>query len=206
MSTRSIIRVGQRLKVPTKHYKPSYASSTKKRAYKDKSGKTIHRVQRGDSLWLLARAYDTNIKEIMRLNNLKSTKLHIGQKLVISAGTETVEPVTDATKYRVKRGDSPYTIAQKHGMSLQRFLRINGLTPRSRIYPGQVLLVTSGGGGQVAQSGAATTTKQYRVRRGDNPDKIARKHKMSLDRFLQMNDLTRRSKIYPGQVLIVEVR
>ncbi|MBW2259425.1 MAG: LysM peptidoglycan-binding domain-containing protein, partial [Deltaproteobacteria bacterium] len=35
----------------------------------------------------------------------------------------------------------------------------------------------------------------YRVRRGDSPDKIARKHKMGLERFLQINDLTRRSKI-----------
>jgi membrane-bound lytic murein transglycosylase D len=155
----------------------------------------------------LARRYDTNIKEIMRLNNLKSTQLHIGQKLVISAGTEAVETVTDATKYRVKRGDSPYTIAAQHKMSLQRFLRINNLTPRSKIYPGQMVLVTPRGG-EVAESSVATTTatKQYRVKRGDSPDKIARKHNMSLQRFLQMNDLTRRSKIYPGQVLMVEVR
>ena len=210
ISTRSIIRVGQRLKVPTRHYKASYASSKgKDTAYKDKSGQMIHRVQRGDSLWVLARRYDTNIKEIMRLNNLKSTRLHIGQKLVISAGTEVVEAPTDAKEYRVRRGDSPYTIAQKHNMSLKRFLQINNLTPRSRIYPGQVLLVTSGGE-EVAESGVATptttTTKQYRVRRGDSPDKIARKHNMNLERFLQINDLTRRSKIYPGQVLTVEVR
>jgi len=142
ISTRSIIRVGQRLKIPSKHYKPTSSSSkATTTAYKDESGKTVHRVQRGDSLWVLARRYDTNIKEIMRLNNLRSTRLHIGQKLVISAGTEAAEPVTDAQKYRVKRGDSPYTIAARHKMSLQRFLRINNLTPRSKIYPGQVLLV-----------------------------------------------------------------
>jgi membrane-bound lytic murein transglycosylase D len=206
ISTRSIIRVGQRLKIPTRHYKPSYRTSKSRRtAYKDKSGKTIHRVQRGDSLWLLARRYDTNIKEIMRLNNLRSTRLHIGQKLVIRKGTEAAEAVTDTEKYRVRRGDSPYTIARAHKMSLERFLRINDLTPRSKIYPGQVLLVTSPGGG-VAESSVTTATRQYRVRRGDNPGKIARKHKMSLERFLQINDLTRRSKIYPGQVLVVEVR
>ncbi len=142
ISTKSIIRVGQRLKIPTKHYTPPAASSkSTETAHKDKSGKTIHRVQRGDSLWLLAGRYDTNIKEIMRLNDLKSTNLHIGQKLVISKGTEVVEPVSDAKQYRVRRGDSPYTIALEHKMSLERFLRINNLTPRSKIYPGQVLLV-----------------------------------------------------------------
>ncbi|MBL6972657.1 MAG: LysM peptidoglycan-binding domain-containing protein, partial [Desulfobacterales bacterium] len=43
--------------------------------------------------------------------------------------------------YAVKRGDSPFQIAQSHKMSLERFLRINRLTPRSKIYPGQTLYV-----------------------------------------------------------------
>jgi membrane-bound lytic murein transglycosylase D len=90
---------------------------------------------------LLARRYNTNIKEIMRLNNLKSTRLHIGQRLTIRGGTEVVKTGADTKKYRVKRGDSPYEIARAHNMKLQRFLRINHLTPRSKIYPGQLLTV-----------------------------------------------------------------
>jgi membrane-bound lytic murein transglycosylase D len=43
--------------------------------------------------------------------------------------------------YKVKRGDSPYHIAVKHNMKLKRFLSLNDLTPRSKIYPGQVLRV-----------------------------------------------------------------
>jgi membrane-bound lytic murein transglycosylase D len=106
-----------------------------------KSGSINHRVRRGDSLWRLARRYNTNIKEIKRLNNLKSTRLHIGQRLVIRKGTEAVASGADTKKYKVKRGDSPYKIARAHNMKLQRLLRINHLTPRSKIYPGQVLSV-----------------------------------------------------------------
>jgi membrane-bound lytic murein transglycosylase D len=51
-------------------------------------------------------------------------------------------PAPDSTdQYLVRRGDSPYKIAKRHNMSLRRFLRINNLTPRSKIFPGQVLKV-----------------------------------------------------------------
>jgi membrane-bound lytic murein transglycosylase D len=140
VSTRSIIRVGQRLKIPSRGSRRIYAKASKS-SYSARSGPVRYRVRRGDSLWLLARRYNTNIKDIMRLNKLKTTRLHIGQRLVIRGGTEAVETGADTKTYRVKRGDSPYEIARAHNMKLQRLLRINRLTPRSKIYPGQVLSV-----------------------------------------------------------------
>ena len=43
--------------------------------------------------------------------------------------------------YRVEHGDSPFEIAVRHNMSLDRLLRMNNLTTRSTIYPGQKLVV-----------------------------------------------------------------
>jgi membrane-bound lytic murein transglycosylase D len=135
------LRVGQRLKIPVRGSRRTVALATRA-ANADTSKPLHHRVRRGDSLWLLARAYKTNIQEIMRLSNLQNKDLHIGQTLVIRQGTTQEEVPQEGTKaYQVKRGDSPYQIAMAHSMKLQRFLRINQLTPRSRIYPGQVLLV-----------------------------------------------------------------
>ncbi len=141
ISTRSIIRVGQRLKIPSRGWRPPVYADASKPVSAGLSGPIRYRVRRGDSLWLLARRYNTNIKEIMRLNNLKTTRLHIGQHLVIRGGTEAVETGADTKRYRVRRGDSPYKIARAHNMKLQRLLRINNLTPRSKIYPGQLLSV-----------------------------------------------------------------
>ncbi len=132
------ITVGQRLKIPSSGKKPVYAKA-KKTAGSWQSGPVSHRVRRGDSLWLLARQYNTNTKEIIRLNSLKNTRLFVGQKLIISRGTEAVQTAVDTKTYRVKRGDTPYKIACSHKMKLERFLRINELTPRSKIYPGQAL-------------------------------------------------------------------
>jgi membrane-bound lytic murein transglycosylase D len=135
------LRVGQRLKIPVRGSRRTVSLATRA-ANADKSKPLHHRVRRGDSLWLVARAYNTNIQEIMRLNNLQNKDLHIGQTLVIRQGTAQEELPQEGTKaYQVKRGDSSYQIAMAHSMKLERFLRINQLTPRSRIYPGQMLLV-----------------------------------------------------------------
>lgn len=137
---KSYIRVGQRLKVPLRGKQLLYARDSRT-AESGQSGPTFHRVKRGDSLWLLARRYNTNTKEIMRLNNLNTTRLHIGQRLIIRRGTDAVQASANTKTYRVRRGDSPYKIARSYNMKLERFLRINDLTPRSKIYPGQELAV-----------------------------------------------------------------
>ena len=137
---RGLIRVGQRLKIPVRGRRPVYAEARQVVDF-GKSGTIVHRVNRGDSLWLVARRYNTNTKKIIRLNNLKTSRLHIGQRLVIREGTNAVLTGADTKTYLVKRGDSPYEIARSHNMQLERFLRINDLTPRSKIYPGQELAV-----------------------------------------------------------------
>jgi membrane-bound lytic murein transglycosylase D len=134
------IRTGQKLKIPLRGSGRVrvWASETAKHG----SSKPFrYRVKRGDSLWLLARRHDTNIQEIMGLNHLKSSRLHIGQRLLIRKGTHSMEPQVGTKAYKVKRGDSPYHIAVKHHMKLKRFLSLNDLTPRSKIYPGQELRV-----------------------------------------------------------------
>ena len=136
----NLIRVGQRLKIPVRSSSRSMILANQA-AQQDTTKPLHHRVRRGDSLWVLARAYNTTVQEIMRLNGLKSTRLHIGQHVLIRQGMTATEPVDGTKKYCVKRGDSPYQIATAHNMKLERFLSLNRLTPRSRIFPGQMLLV-----------------------------------------------------------------
>jgi membrane-bound lytic murein transglycosylase D len=136
---RTLIRVGQRLKIPQRGYRTVARVSTR-RATTPASGN--HYVRKGDSLWIIARRYGTTVQEIKSLNHMRSNNLVIGQVLKIP-GFKT-DPLPDTTKlsvYSVKNGDSPYTIAAKHNMALERLLTINRLTPRSKIYPGQKLYI-----------------------------------------------------------------
>jgi len=132
----NLIVAGKRLKIPKK----GAVSRVREPKYKHTS-KYI--VKRGDSLWIIARRFDTTTKKLQKLNNLLNTKLHIGQVLKISGQKKSPVPATKESlrTYLVKRGDSPFRIAKNHNVPLERFLRTNNLTPRSKIYPGQKVYV-----------------------------------------------------------------
>ena len=133
-----LIRAGKKLKIPQRGTVIAHT----KTATKKPTGKTIiHRVRSGDSLWIIARRYGTTTKKIQELNGLKKTNLYIGQRLKVPEYRYESSAATSTNQYFVRRGDSPYKIAQRHNMSLGHFLRINNLTPRSKIFPGQVLKV-----------------------------------------------------------------
>ena len=135
----SYIVAGKKLKIPQRGTVITRADTSVKVA----TGSTfIHRVRSGDSLWNLAKRYGTTTKKIQNLNGMQTTRLSIGQKLIIPEYRVLQSPAkTDKNRYLVRRGDSPYKIATRHNMSLANFLRLNGLTPRSKIYPGQLLIV-----------------------------------------------------------------
>ncbi|MBI9087568.1 MAG: LysM peptidoglycan-binding domain-containing protein, partial [Desulfobacterales bacterium] len=136
----SYIVAGRALKIPLRGQ--HVAKPEKRKRPTPTGGPATHVVKSGDSLWILAQRYRTTTREIQAANSLKGTTLSIGQKLRIpgneTGGTKTVKGMKT---YEIKRGDSPYTIAQKHRMSLNQFLQANRLNPRSKIFPGQTVYV-----------------------------------------------------------------
>jgi membrane-bound lytic murein transglycosylase D len=141
LQIKDYIRVGQQLKIPMKGSGGlGYGMVISTEDYV--AVKPLHyRVKGGDSLWLLARRYNTSIEDIVDLNRLNTRRLHIGQELIIPRDSRRAGTHERTRAYRVKSGDSPYRIAMQHEMELERFLSLNDLTPRSKIYPGQIFLV-----------------------------------------------------------------
>jgi membrane-bound lytic murein transglycosylase D len=135
----SRIVVGDNLKIPKKNYSRKKSNNSYGRTQKTKSSLITHYVKQGDSLWNLARKYDTTTRNIVRMNNLASTQLKIGQRLKIPVNTK--DDSRKHHRYRVKKGDSPFQIAMKHNMTLADFLRLNRLNPGSKIFPGQLVYV-----------------------------------------------------------------
>ena len=137
LSRKDYVKVGWKLKIPMKkgYYPPakrSYVQTTKF------TGEIIHyRVRNGDSLWVIARRFKTTTKDIQTLNNLKSSLLKVGQVIKVPVGRMASTKPENTQIYRVKKGDSPYKIAKRHQMNLSEFLKINNMTPRSTIFPGQ---------------------------------------------------------------------
>lgn len=141
MRSSNFIRAGKRLKIPQRGYTTVNRSAPAKK-WTATSSTGEHYVRKGDSLWIIAKRYGTTVKKIKKMNSLWSNHLYIGQRLKIPGFKPDPLPETSQLgTYSVRRGDSPYTIALKHNMALERLLRINRLTPRSKIYPGQKLFI-----------------------------------------------------------------
>lgn len=148
-----------------------------------------HRVRRGENLGLIARKYSMSVAQLKRINDLKSNRIYPGMKLEIASKAYRS---SQATYYRVKRGDNLSSIARRFGMSLAQIKRLNGMRS-NRIYAGTRLKVNSRLGGVIAS---------YKVRRGDNLTAIARRFQASVGEIKNLNNLSD-STIYPGQVLRV---
>ena len=133
------IVAGKRLKIPQRGYK----RQTVKVIPKPRNGQALgHIVRKGDSLYIIAKQYGTTTKKIQELNNLKTTTLHIGQVLTIFPGKPQKPPAVDGlSTYEVRSGDSPFIIAKRHNMPLNRLLFLNQLYPETTIFPGQKLYI-----------------------------------------------------------------
>ncbi len=133
-----VIRPGQRLKIPVRsaiRHSPSPPLQLIKEGQD-----LIYVVKRGDSIYKIAGAFNTTVDKIKEDNSLQSDNLAVGQKLVIHSGIP-----EGATTYMVRSGDSPFEIARRFGMDLDDLLNLNGLSLRSKIYPGQELWVVLNG-------------------------------------------------------------
>lgn len=83
----------------------------------------IYKVKKGDNLYNIAKAYNTSVNEIIKLNNLKNTSLSIGQELKIPKNNSSISNTT----FIVKKGDSLYSIARKYNTTVDSLKKKNNL-------------------------------------------------------------------------------
>ena len=99
--TSSLLSIGQTLKIPTKE---------------KNNIDNIYIVKKGDTLYGIAKNYDTTVNELIQLNNLTSTNLSIGQKLNVPVLT-----------YIVQSGDTLYSLAKKFNTTVDKLREINNI-------------------------------------------------------------------------------
>jgi len=109
------------------------------------------KVEKGDTLSILSRRYGVAVEKIMAANNLPDGRLSIGQELIIpgakapkvvadAAPVEAAPPAPGQSTYKVERGDTPHSIADKFGVSEKSLIERNKLNP-SNLRIGQVLVI-----------------------------------------------------------------
>ena len=97
----------------------------------------MHIVQVGDTLYSIAKKYNTTVDRIKSLNNLTSNTLSIGQILKIPTSNENISTKT----HIVQVGDTLYSIAKKYNTTVDTIKNLNNL-PNNTLSIGQVLKIS----------------------------------------------------------------
>ncbi len=167
---------------------------------------STYTVKSGDTLSKIGAKYHTSYKTIMSWNNLKSTKIKVGQKLKIKSGTSasksTTKKSTATSTYTVKRGDTLSGIGKKYGVSYKTLMSWNNLKSTS-IRVGQKLKVKGSTYTSKSTSKKSTTTSTYTVKRGDTLSGIGKKYGVSYKTLMSWNHL-KSTNIRVGQKLKVK--
>jgi membrane-bound lytic murein transglycosylase D len=183
-----------------------------------------HRVKRGESLGVIASRYGVSVDALRSANRLRGHIIHPGQELLITSAPRGVAMAAaraqdDArqaaapargAKHVVRRGDTLWSIARRHGVSVQSLASHNGLSSTGTLSIGQVLKVPSKvpAAAQLASTEGADENLQrlvYVVRRGDTLSRIADRFRVRVQDLVGWNNLRSAHVLKPGQRLAMFV-
>ena len=153
-------------------------------------------VQKGDSLWSIAKRFNVGVSELKRANNLTSNLISVGQQLVIPGVAPSDQ--TNVT-YVVQKGDSLWSIANANNTSVDEIANLNDLDTNT-IYVGQVLQIPNSG--DLEENPSSTSDTVYVVQNGDTLYSIALRYDTTPNAIINKNNLTS-SVLTIGQQLVI---
>ena len=133
-----------------------------------------HTVQKGESVWRIARKYGIDENILCANNNIKNkNQISEGQTLNIQK-----------LGYKVEKGDNLYRIAKKFGLTIEILKDINNIDDVDKLEAGQMLEIPG---------------FTYTVRPKDTLYAISKRVGVKLDDLIKINNLNKDGIISPGQ-------
>ncbi len=188
---------------------------------------TLYTVKQGDTLFSIARQFNTSVQTLATANGLPNPNLiYVGQVLTIPDVNTTPTPTpppgstptptpTGNTIYVVRAGDTLGLIAARFGVTIQAIAAANNLANINIIYVGQSLIIpgVTGPGPTATPTPGPTTPPppppsgniSYVVQPGDTLGRIALRYGTTVQAIMTANGLTNPNLIYVGQVLTIPV-
>ncbi len=134
LTDRNVIRVGQRLIIPTTVAPPATPSQG-------------YIVQPGDTLWLVAQRFNTTVEAIAQANGIVNPNLiFVGQSLAVPTPQGAAPPPAQTVVHVVQPGETLAHIALRYGTTAWAVAQANDLSNPNIIHVGQRLTIPGLGG------------------------------------------------------------
>ncbi|EOZ5988101.1 LysM peptidoglycan-binding domain-containing protein [Enterococcus faecium] len=220
----NFIYPGQQLTVSNSGSTNSASSNTGSSANTNNSSSSqgTYTVKAGESVWSVANKNGITMNQLIEWNNIKNNFLYPGQQLIVKGGNSTNTntgsttsaakpntPNTSATTstssfgntmYTVKAGESVWSVANKHHITMDQLIEWNNIK-NNFIYPGQQVIVKKGSS-QTTNQQSPAGSKTYTVKSGESVWGVADSHGITMAQLIEWNNI-KNNFIYPGQTLIV---
>ncbi len=150
-----------------------------------------HEIQKGESIYGVAKKYGWDLEELVRLNPTTSSDMKKGQRLYYPTGRVTVvteigneeaaeQPELEPIRHLVKKGETVYGISKQYGVPLEA---IYAQYPEARygIKAGETLIIP--------QSASIVSDKYlyYVIKPGDTLYGLAKKYHTTVESLLEAN-------------------
>lgn len=153
--------------------------------------RVTYRVRSGDTISGIARRWHITSRSIITANRLRSDRLRIGQRLILTVPNVERSPIIEPTSapkgkhviYTVKSGDTLGRIASRYGVSTAS-LRMTNRIRGNMIRPGQRLRIPGTGDAEAAD------TVIHTVSAGETLSSIANRYGVTVTRLKRSNRLT----------------
>jgi Membrane proteins related to metalloendopeptidases len=159
-----------------------------------------HKVKSGESLEKIAKNYGVSVQELIKANkNINPNKLKVGENLCIPQKTSA--KTQDYAIYKVKRGDTLQSIAEKFGVDVQELKSFNNLKSE-KIIEGQELKIPAKGTAK-KQKKETQEYGTYVVQKGAKLEHIAKKLGVSQRELEELNPELKGKWLTKGTVVKV---
>ncbi len=162
-------------------------------------------IQRGDSLYSIARKFGTSYQTLQNINGISNpSRIFTGQVIRIpnGSGVNTSQPGVVATQapinngqastYTIQRGDRLVFIARRFNVTLNAIIAVNPGLNINRLFPGQVINIP-----------ASQARTSYIVQSGDTLAKIAIRFGTTIGAIQALNGISNTNTIFVGQLLLI---
>lgn len=157
-------------------------------------------VQKGDTLYGIAKKFNTSVQSLKELNNLNNNIISVGQSIKVNNDNDK-DPL-ECIVYTVKKGDSLYSISRKYNTTVDEIKRYNNLQNNLLNIGDRIIIPCNV---ENDYNNKNNNYVDYTVVKNDNLYSIANKFGTTIEKIKELNDL-KSNTLSIGQKLIVDDR